>query len=69
MGSVCVSPKYAKKRIFFIEESNGNNFKSFSFKDMKAKVKLEFEIENIEIHHKYQLEARFLEGQTKVFST
>ena len=69
MGSVCESPKYAKKRIFFIEESNGNNFKSFSFKDMKAKVKLEFEIENIEIHHKYQLEARFLEGQTKVFST
>ena len=70
MGSVCESPRYAKKRIFFLEESNnGNKIKSFSFKDMKTKVKLEFEIENIEINHKYQLEAKFLEGQTKLFST
>ena len=69
MGSACERPKYAKKRIFFLEESNGNNYQSFSFKDMKTKVKLEFEIENIEINHKYQLEARFLQGQTKVFKT
>ena len=69
MGSACESPKYAQKRIFFLEESNKNDYKSFSFKDMKTKVKLEFEIENIEINHKYQLEAKFLEGQTKVFKT
>jgi hypothetical protein len=69
MGSVCERPKYAQKKIFFLQESTGNKYKSFSFKDMKTKVKLEFEIENIEINHKYQLEAKFLEGQTKVFTT
>jgi len=68
---MCESPKYAKKRIFFLEESNGNQkgIGTFSFKDMKTKVKLEFEIQNIEINHKYQLEAKFLEGTTKVFTT
>jgi hypothetical protein len=37
---------------------------------MKSKVKLEFTIENIEINHKYAIEAKFLNSQfTDVFTT
>ena len=71
MGNSCERAKYAKKRIFFNEISNEmkNGNPSFNFQNMKTKVKLEFEINNIEINHKYQLEAKFLEQPTKAFAT
>ena len=71
MGCVCEKPKLAKQKIFFREGiMNENQLNHDDFQNMKSKVKLEFIIENIEINHKYKIEAKFLNSQfTDVFTT
>jgi len=71
MGSVCEQPKLAKKRTFFHEGTmNEEKLNNNNFQNMKSKVKLEFTIENIEINHKYKIEAKFLSSHfTDNFTT
>jgi len=71
MGSVCEKPKLAKKKTFFREGTmNEKQLNNDNFQNMKSKIKLEFTIENIEINHKYAIEAKFLNSQyTDVFTT
>ena len=71
MGNVCEKPRIAKKRTFFREGTmNQENINNFNFQNMKSKVKLEFTIENVEINHKYAIEAKFLNSQlTDIFTT
>jgi hypothetical protein len=68
---VCEQPKLAKQKTFFREDTmNGDQLDNSKFQNMKSKVKLEFTIENIEINHKYSIEAKFLNSQfTNVFTT
>ena len=71
MGCVCEKPKLAKQKIFFREGiMNENQLNHDDFQNMKSKVKLEFTIENVEINHKYAIEAKFLNSQfTDIFTT
>jgi len=71
MGSVCEQPKLAKKRTFFHEGTmNEEKLNNNDFLNIKSKVKLEFTIENIEINHKYKIEAKFLSSHyTDNFTT
>ena len=71
MGSVCEKPKLAKKKTFFREGTmNEKQLNNDNFQNMKSKIKLEFTIENIEINHKYAIEAKFLNSQfTDIFTT
>ena len=71
MGCVCEKPKLAKQKIFFFFFfMNENQLNHDDFQNMKSKVKLEFIIENIEINHKYKIEAKLLNSQfTDVFTT
>ena len=74
---VCEKPKLAKKKTFFRDNTmntmntmNGEQQNNYKFQNMKSKIKLEFTIENIEINHKFKIEARFLDSQfTDVFIT
>jgi len=68
---VCDQPKMAKKRTFFRESTmNEAQADNSNFQNMKSKVKLEFTIENIEINHKYKIDAMLLNSQfTDGFST
>ena len=64
MGTVCSPPKIAKKRTFFRDDTeNEEQININKYKNMKSKVKLEFTIENVEINHKYKIEAKFLRSQ------
>ena len=71
MGTVCDRPKIAKQRTFFRENTmKEEKINNSNFQNMKSKLKLEFTIENIEINHKFKIEARFLDSQfSDVFIT
>ena len=71
MGTVCERPQLAKKRTFFhVNTMDEEQINSSNFKNMKSKVLLEFTIQNIEINHKYSIEAKFLNSEfTDVFKT
>ena len=71
MGTVCDRPKIAKQKTFFRENTmKEEKINNFNFQNMKSKLKLEFTIENIEINHKFKIEAKFLDSQfTDVFTT
>ena len=64
MGCFSEKDREVQKKAFFKENiiAKQDENETFDFKNMKTKVMLEFSIENIEINHKYQIEAKFLES-------